>query len=360
MKLQKFILISALIISSICLVTSCSSTTATVIEEEPIVLTMPEEGQIEAERVAGGPILLVRSNADYKLEDYLKKGSSNDKELIGYLKDNGLKPYGKMLDMIKRPFSFFCSTYSALNDSGGYVFGRNLDYMREDTVVLLYSKPRDGYASVSMVDGMFIGYNGTDSQRYKEHLLMTPYIPMDGMNEYGLAIATNSVESFIDYDPSKVTIGSTTALRMMLDYAKNVDEAIELLKKYNLHFSGGGSLNYMISDASGKSVIVGFLGTRMEITENKNPWQVLTNFRVKAFEDEEAAKKGCARYKRTFEALKEKDGKLSGSEPMELLKNVTQPNTTWSVVYDKTTGDIRVAAHSDYSRIYNFKISMKQ
>lgn len=360
MNLQKFVPISALIISALCFFTSCSSTTAKVIEEEPIILTIPEEGQITSEQVANGPVLLVRSNADYKLEDYLKIGSSDDEELFKFMENNGLNPYDKMLDMINRPFSFFCSTFSALNDSGGYIFGRNLDYKKGDSIVLLYSKPSDGYASVSMVGGMFIGYNGTDSQKYKDHLLAAAYLPMDGMNECGLAVATNSVESFIDFDADKATIGSSTALRMVLDYAENVDEAVELLKKYNLHFSGGQSLNYMISDATGKSVIVGFLGSKMEITENKNPWQVVTNFRVPAFEDEEVAKKGCARYKRIFEGLEEKDGKVSPSDSMNLLRKVAQPNTTWSVVYDKSTGDIKVATHSDYSRIYNFKLPMKK
>lgn len=351
MKLQKFILLSALIISALCFFTSCSSTTANVIEEDPIILALPEEGQIISELVANGSILLVSNNTDYKLEDYL---------MFKFMENNGLNPYDKMLDMINRPFSFFCSTFSALNESGGYIFGRNLDYKKEDTIVLLYSKPSDGYASVSMVDGVFIGYKGTDSQNYKNHLLAAAYLPMDGMNECGLAIATNSVESFIDYDSTKVTIGSSTALRMMLDYAKTVDEAVELLKKFNLHFSGGQSLNYMISDATGKSVIVGFLGSKMEITENKNSWQVVTNFRVPAFEDEEVAKKGCARYKRIFEGLNEKNGKVSPNDSMNLLRKVAQPNTTWSVVYDKSTGDIKVAAHSDYSKIYNFKLPMKK
>ena len=42
-------------------------------------------------------------------------------------------------------------------------------------------------------------------------------------------------------------------LRMILDYASNVDEAVELIRKYNLHDSANTSFHYMIADATGKS-----------------------------------------------------------------------------------------------------------
>ena len=48
-------------------------------------------------------------------------------------------------------------------------------------------------------------------------------------------------------------------LRMILDYASNVDEAVELIKNYNLHDSAKTSFHYMIADASGKSAILEWL-----------------------------------------------------------------------------------------------------
>ena len=66
---------------------------------------------------------------------------------------------------------------------------------------------------------------------------------------------------------------------------------------------------------------------------------------------------GLLQVQKNLEGLNE-NGKVSPNDSMNLLK-VAQPNTTWSVVYDKSTGDIKVAAHSDYSKIYNFKLPMK-
>ena len=45
-------------------------------------------------------------------------------------------------------------------------------------------------------------------------------------------------------------------LRLMLDYASNVDEAVKIAKKYDLHDSAKTSYHYMVADASGKSAIL--------------------------------------------------------------------------------------------------------
>ena len=43
---------------------------------------------------------------------------------------------------------------------------------------------------------------------------------------------------------------------MVLDYADNVDEAVEMIQKYDLHDSAKTSYHYMIADATGKSAIL--------------------------------------------------------------------------------------------------------
>ena len=45
-------------------------------------------------------------------------------------------------------------------------------------------------------------------------------------------------------------------LRMVLDYADDVDEAVELIKQYNLHDSANTSFHYMVADATSKSAIL--------------------------------------------------------------------------------------------------------
>ena len=49
----------------------------------------------------------------------------------------------------------------------------------------------------------------------------------------------------------KTPVTTTTALRMMLDKCKNVDEAIELLQEYDMNSDIGANHHYAIADASG-------------------------------------------------------------------------------------------------------------
>ncbi len=64
--------------------------------------------------------------------------------------------------------------------------------------------------------------------------------PYDGRDEYGLAVEMMALSyAKPARDPQKVTLGSLHAMRLILDYAKDVDEAVSLLQKHNVDFAGG-------------------------------------------------------------------------------------------------------------------------
>ncbi|PKM93102.1 MAG: hypothetical protein CVU84_17565 [Firmicutes bacterium HGW-Firmicutes-1] len=83
----------------------------------------------------------------------------------------------------------------------------------------------------------------------------------------------------------------------------------------------------MISDATGKSVVVEFVKGEMIVLNSNYSWQVNTNFVISNFEKEEDAIGVCYRYKLAFNDLKEKKGVLKENEPMELLSDVSQEET---------------------------------
>jgi hypothetical protein len=322
------------------------------VEEIPIELPPSAQNSIMVDKV--GNLYIINYDKDYHFDEFLKVGAESDEEMIAYLEKEQLNPYSGMLQLIKRVFFPLCSSYSAENANEEYVFGRNLDYVNEDTAVFLFTHPEDGYASVAMVDGTFFGVK--EESFVLDNLASVPYFPFDGMNEYGLAIGMNSAGARSIKDPNKKTIGPGNAIRLMLDYAKNVDEAIELLKEYNIYFHAE-PVNFMISDATGRSVIVGFVGENIEVTENDAPWQILTNFRVASFPDANEAVRGGARYKAVYNGLKKNDWKAS--EPMNLLKRVVQSGN-WSVVYNKTTGEVKIVVRKQFNKQYVFQMKMRE
>ena len=247
-----------------------------------------------------------------------------------------------------------CTSFSALSEQGDGLFGRNFDWQHRASL-LLFTDPPDGYASVSMVDLYYLGLGGMQEIPWAKrlNLLGAPYAIMDGMNECGVAIAQNAVpQRQMPNDPNKPTLLHTQMLRLVLDYAKDVNEAISLIDRYNAHFEVRAT-HFHIVDASGNSAIVEYTDDKIIILRNKDRWQVSTNFLIS-----EESKPDCWRYKLVSESLSKVDGKIPQDEAMHLLSRSTLDNTVWSIVYNLSTGRIQLAMGKDYKRVHNFKLEI--
>jgi hypothetical protein len=293
------------------------------------------------------PLYVMTYYGDYGFKDFLQVGIR-------------LGGHSQSCDWQLSP-SWACTCFTALNGEDDLLLGRNFDWRNRPTLMLFTASP-DGYASVSMVDISYFGF-GTEEPSWLDRtkLLGAPYWPFDGMNEAGLAIGMMAVpHAEASDDPDKVTIDSLQAIRLLLDYAGDVDEAISLLQNYNIDFGDGPLLHYLIADSSGDSAVVEFLDGEMNVIQSSLPWQVSTNF-VISEEHPEGADSSCWRYNHAYETLERADGNLSQEEAMAILESTSQSgdyHTMWSVVYDMTTGDIRAAMGRRYDEVREFKLKM--
>jgi hypothetical protein len=262
-----------------------------------------------------------------------------------------------------------CSLFAALGDENQKLYGRNFDW-QFSPAVLLFTDPPDGYASVSMVDIAYLGFDNKAENlaelplAKRQALLQAPYLPFDGMNEHGLAIAMAAVpESNMPHDASKPDIGSLAVIREILDHARTVNEAVAIFGKYNIDWSGGPALHYLIADnggdrnGSGESVLVEFSDGKMVVLPNDNPWHLATNhLRVNAQGDG-----GCDRYAKIRQQLTNTDGKITIPEAVQLLSDVSQAGdypTQWSIVYGFSTGEVELVMGREYSQQHNFQFQM--
>jgi len=258
-----------------------------------------------------------------------------------------------------------CSLFATMGDEDQKIFGRNFDW-QFSPAVLLFTDPPDGYASVSMVDIAYLGFENKAENLAelplvkRQALLQAPYLPFDGMNEYGLAIGMAAVpESNMPHDANKPDIGSLAVIREILDHARTVDEAVSIFGKYNINWDGGPALHYLIAEnggdgnGSGASVLVEFSDGKMAVLPNDNPWHLATNhLRVNAQGDG-----GCDRYAKIRQQLTDTDGKITAPEAVQLLSDVSQAGdypTQWSIVYGFSTGEIEVVMGREYSQQHNF------
>jgi len=290
---------------------------------------------------------------DYHFDDFLEKGLEGQPKAGVYIRND-------------RPVRF-CSTFSSFNAQRETIFGHNIDCLRTVMLLLFIHSP-DGVDSVSVVSVGNLGYSRENpwlestSLEQRLPLLNAPYLPHEGMNAYGVAIAEMTTTGKAGNDPQKKTLGSLHSIRLVLDYAKSVDEAIDLLRSYN---QDRGLVHYLLADASGQSAVVEYVEGEMVVTRNRDPWQVATNFIIdKAAPDTLLDR--CDRYKTAYTILRNARGNISQTEAMDVLKSVAEPYardwpfaTQWSAVYNLKTGTIDAVVGRQFEHIFRFNLSMQ-
>jgi choloylglycine hydrolase len=193
-------------------------------------------------------------------------------------------------------------------------------------------------------------------------LLQTVDFPLDGMNAAGLAVSYMTV-SVADrgYDRGRMTIGGLDIMRIWLDYARNVDDALALLSDYNLDF-GGRPGHYLIADATGNAAVVEFIEGEVKVTREHKPWQAAANFTVFTVEPEKRRSQSY-RYLVADQELERNEGNMTMTQAFRLLQEVSQDHgpmpTQWSTVYNISTGEVHVVMNRQYDQIHDFAIKMQ-
>ena len=249
-----------------------------------------------------------------------------------------------------------CTLFAA---TGGEhkIYGRNRDMPQQNTALLLFTDPPDGYASVSLVDLNQFGADPEDGPHSfsfwsRLRLLAAPLLPTEGMNEYGLTIEKADVPiNDMPFNPSREPLFFRTAMRVVLDHAKTTQEAIELLEQYNISFGSSGG-HFLIADPSGDSAIVEFYDSEMQVIRDLDSWQVMTNFTVgnTAGGNEIPS---YSRYKLVDDILRSTNGVLNIEEAMILLEQASVSGTIWSVAFNMTTKDIDIVLNRQFSNVFH-------
>jgi len=299
---------------------------------------------------------------NYFFDEFLESGASTDEELQNFIMKKLL--HGLPIDFTLPDYG--CSSFTATNNEGEHTFARNLD-IDFAPIMVVKTLPKNGYSSISMVNLSALGFNMNyvpSGFMDKCLLLAAPYIPFDGMNEKGVAICVNMVNGqAIDQKSDKIDITTTTLIRLVLDKAQNVDEAIELIKKYDLHDSTGGPYHFQITDRSSKSVVVEYFENEIQIVQSN----IMTNHALNSLEPEDSTFTDTnERYNTISEKLSQTNGILSIEESIALLQEVKlswgssaqgdEGGALYSVVYNLDKLELQFVYKSNMEKIYKFNL----
>ena len=335
-----------------------------------------------------GRLYEIDYNQDYMLDSVMQPGITEQTELFRHIAsllfdnlpaENAAVKYGAG-----------CSAFAAQEAEGkGFLMGRNYDFRHftpdnksylPTSAILVRTAPEGGKKSISMVDGLNLGFGQgfyNDGKTDLSMLMALPYAALDGINEDGFAIGVLALnEKQTNQQTGKQRIGTTVAIRMLLDKASTVREAIEMLKNYDMDMRGNGHSNYhfFMADATGDYAIVEYTFDKdrtepkvMEVFTADDSLRCVTNFYVApsmtGTTDGWGSSHGKDRYENLRKTLDEKKHVMKEDEAMQLLEKVSQPpteeltsQTQWSALYNLTEKTLRLTILREYAKEYNFRI----
>lgn len=295
---------------------------------------------------------MVRYEGEYGFDTFLEQGgAASDTDVAAYI----TSLLAQEIHMEGTPFG--CSTLSVENQDGGYLFGRNFDWNACNGLIVS-ARSESSYASVSTVNMDFIRAGGIDFSQLPDSVraVVSLYAPLDGMNEKGLVVSVNMIQdsASINQDTIKPDITTTTAVRLLLDKAANVEEALKLLQQYDFHSSMGMMVHLALADAGGRSVAVEYTDNEMIVIETP----VVTNFYLA---DGEKRGIGTAQSHTRYEILTqtlEERGAMTEIEVRDALDSVSKDNfgelesTEWSIVMNQETKELIYYHRENYGVAY--------
>lgn len=398
-KWKKIVL--AIVLTILFLIIALISTFAIVWRNEISTLASIKLVRTRNDAHLDGDVYMMEVNGGFYLDEFVEQGGvKSDSELIDFVTSKITKG---LIKMELSESEIACSSFTAQTEDGDNVFARNYDFSKTNTCIVFTEKNKGRHATVSTVDLQFLDIDVNDgnlSLMEKITCLAAPYAPLDGMNDVGVScgiymtyqgaetVATNQ-------NTDKPDFTSTTLLRLILDYADNVEEAVEIAQKYDLHDSAKTSYHYMVADATGKSAILEWVagtdsidndGSKRElvVTYNDNDshigeneansnYQWITNFIIQPeyYENDEDMK-GRDRYDKIYEELNSRNGIVKDEkDAMDILRMVGRRTwnnddgngcTVHSVVYnltDKTVLWVSNENFDDRTAIFEFGIKSK-
>ena len=212
----------------------------------------------------------------------------------------------------------------------------------------MQTDPAEGYDSVSTVnmDFLNLGLHMPEETQMRLLAVAAPFAPMDGMNEKGLCVAVLMIQDSPGFqqDTGKPDLTTTMAVRLLLDKASDVEEALELLSQYDMHASAGMMVHFAIADAAGHSVVVEYIGNEMVVTETP----VVTNYYLSPGEKYGiGTEESKIRYAMLDDML-QSGSTFSMDGIRDALNSVSKHNfdsefasTEWSIVYNQSTREAR-------------------
>ena len=270
---------------------------------------------------------------DYSIDDVINYGITDNQSMI----DAILKETLPLLPVHMKAPNYGCSAFGTVSDRN-ILMGRNYDFKRDTSAMLVYCTPKDGYKSVALAALDNISANQPDTGKQK--------------------------------------IFTTLAIRLVLDRAATTQEAVDLLDSYDMFATSGRDYHFFVVDASGDARVLEYDPEQEGRPLRWTSMQAITNFygcyayRVQPNQRNGIYGHGKERYDAIMEvlAMRDPDGDIPADTAWKALQAAAQDpspndvtsNTQWSLVYDDTDLTAQIVIRRKWGDVIHYDLNTNE
>ncbi len=333
-------------------------------------LFMPQVQAAQSITTLSNRVYTMTYRGDYGFDAFLEAGgATSDEEMATFILqflshgfvggttgEEGASPAVKntIEEKEAEEFPHGCSTIVRLT-ADGVMMGRNYDFDHSGATMITITYPDNGYASIATNSMEFLGLpaDWKPSENVMENMaaIAAIYVPLDGMNEKGLCVADliDLDGEQVNQDTDKPDLTTVSAIRLLLDKAATVEEAIALLEQYDMHSSIGFAHHYAVSDTTGRAVVIEYVDGKMVVNESP----LCTNFNLchaRAGREFDMQVPGIPSAVERMEKLQATD---EATSIVEALKEVSFSDwTQWSILFDTRAKIANYYFHADFDIVF--------
>jgi penicillin V acylase-like amidase (Ntn superfamily) len=226
-----------------------------------------------------------------------------------------------ILILIIQSTLFSCTIFDTKSSRDEVLVGRNFDYSKNSGQINFIPSTNNSYGVVLLS-------------------LDNPNMPYEGMNDRGLVVAILAVPNTqTTLNLLKPIRKSLEMVKVILQKASNIDEAVEQFDRYSIAFGqflGNPLIHFKIVQKDGDSAVVEFVNNKKVIIRG-NESKILTNHYLSDTSIKADSNSSLARFNIIKNSLKKSS---SVQDVFEILKKCKQKDTLWSTLYNLTKQEI--------------------
>lgn len=319
-------------------------------------LFMPQVKAVQSITTLSDGVYTITYRGDYGFDGFLEAGgAATDSAMAVYMErflTHGMIPESATAAEKEEPHG--CSTI-VRQTAEGVMMGRNYDFDHHGRTMITLTYPDNGYASIATNSMEFLGlpadWQPSGNPMTDMIAIAAIYVPMDGMNEKGLCVA-----DLIDLDGEQVAqdngkpdITTVAGIRLLLDKAATVEEAIALLQQYDMHSSIGFAHHYALCDTTGRAVVIEYVGGKMVVNESA----LCTNFNLcqaAAGREFDLSCPGIPSAVERMEKMRRMDEAIGIVEGLETVSFADW--TQWSILFDTRAKVANYYFHARFDTVF--------